>query len=81
MRHTFNETADFTDDMPFGELVRKKRRLMGYNQEDFADWLGFNQGTISRWELGETSPQIEDARYILKRLGFRIVFEKTETEE
>ena len=69
MRHNFNEDGSFVDDMPFGEYIRKKRRILGMNQTDFAKMLGVNQGTISMWELRETSPPFEDAVEIVHRLG------------
>ena len=69
MIHKFKEDDKFSPDMSFGEFLRKKRRLLGLNQTDLADKLGVNQGTLSMWELGVTSPPIDDAAYILKRLG------------
>lgn len=73
MRYHFREDNNFTDDMPFGEYIRKKRRLMGYTQHDFGKFFGVDQGTISQWELGETSPPIEKARQIVERLGGQIL--------
>ena len=75
MRHNFYETDDFTEDMPFGEFIRKKRRLLGLNQSDFGEMLEVGQGTISQWELGETSPPFEDARKIIMRLGAEVVID------
>ena len=72
MIHDFKEDDNFTPNMTFGEFLRKKRRTLGLNQTDLADKLGLNQGTISMWELGITSPPIDDAAYILKRLGGEI---------
>lgn len=69
MTHEFKESPDFTDDMAFGEVLRKIRRLKGMNQTDMGYLLGYNTNTISQWELGNTSPYIEDAREIIKRLG------------
>lgn len=69
MKYTFNETADFDDDMPFGEFLRKKRRLAQYSQIEFADLLGVDTNTISRWELGNGSPPIDFAKDIIKVLG------------
>lgn len=82
MRHNYQEDDNFTDDMPFGEFVRKKRRLMGYNQMDFAKILGINKGTLSMWELRVTSPPIDDAKEIISRLGgeLRIVNRGMELE-
>lgn len=69
MRHNYIELPEFDDGMSFGDFLRKKRRLMGYNQTDFADLLGVNQGTESQWELGATSPSLEKARKIIAYLG------------
>lgn len=69
MRHRYVEDKEYTEDMPFGEYIRKKRRILGYNQTDFAKFFGVNAGTISLWELGVTSPPIEDAREIIEKLG------------
>jgi len=73
MRHKFEEEDNFTDDMPFGEFIRKKRRLMGYSQLDFCKRFGVTHCTISKWELGVTSPPIEDARAIIENLGGEIL--------
>ena len=73
MLHKFVEDNNFEDDMPFGEFIRKKRRLMGLNQTDFARKLGVCKCTVSQWELGTTSPPIEDARDIVDQLGGEIL--------
>ena len=70
MRHEYAETREFFDTMSFGEILRKKRRLLGLNQTDFAEIIGKEQTTISRWERGESSPPFEEARSILNFLGF-----------
>lgn len=70
MTHEFVESDNFTIDMDFGEFIRKKRRILGLNQTDFGEMLGgYMQSTISMWELGITSPPIEEARTIIDRLG------------
>lgn len=69
MKHNFVEDDNFTTDMSFGEFIRKKRRLLGLNQADFGEMFGLYHGTISKWELEETSPPIEVAREIIKHLG------------
>ena len=78
MRHDYVEDDVFTPDMTFGQVLKKKRRLLGYNQTDFAEKLDVHQGTISMWELGVTSPPIDEATYILKRLGFEVQILKAE---
>lgn len=75
MRHTYNEDKDFTVDMPFGEFLRKKRRLMGYNQTDFSEIIGVDRSTLSRWELREDSPSFEKAKEIIRRLGGDVLIE------
>lgn len=75
MRHKFIEDDEFTEDMPFGEYFRKKRRIMGYTQEDFGKLFGVNKGTVSLWELGTTSPPFEKAREIIRRLGGDVLIE------
>ena len=82
MIHDFVEDANFTDDMPFGEFIRKKRRLMGLNQTDFGKMLGgLSQGTISQWELRETTPYFDYAKKIVSALGGEIlIVNKEETE-
>ena len=75
MRHNFNETREFNTNMPFGEFLRKKRRILGMNQTDFAKLLGVNQGTISQWELRVTSPPFDDAKEIAERLGAEVKIE------
>ena len=73
MIHDFKENGEFTLDMNFSQFLRKKRRLMGLNQTDFADFIGVNQGTISMWELGVTSPPIDYATEILDKIGGQIL--------
>ena len=69
MTHDFNESNDFVDSMKFGEFFRKKRRILGLNQIDFAEIFGINQETVSKWESGKSSPPIEKAMEIVKILG------------
>lgn len=69
MIHEFKEDIAFSDDMTFGEYLKKKRRLLGLNQADFAEVLGLNQETVSRWEQGKNSPPIEKARELVSVLG------------
>ena len=73
MRHNYKEDSNFPTNISFGEFVRKKRRIMGYNQTDFAKRLGVDQGTISMWELNVTSPPIEKARDIILQLGGELI--------
>lgn len=78
MIHEFVEVNIFEDDMPFGEFVRKKRRLLGLNQSDFGKYLGVHQRTVSNWERGDRSVSIETANKVIKQLGGRIRIENVE---
>ena len=70
MKHEYKETDDFTEDMMFGEFIRKKRRLLGMCQADFGHYIGgYHQHTISMWEIGTRSPSYEEAIRIINLLG------------
>ena len=73
MRHLYKEDKEFPPFISFNEFLRKKRRILGYNQTDFAKMLGVNKGTVSMWELGVTSPPIDDAKNIIDRLGGQLM--------
>ena len=73
MRHDFVEDELFTPNMTFGHFIRKKRRLIGLNQTDFAEILGVDRGTISMWELGITSPPFDKATEIINKLGGEVM--------
>lgn len=70
MRHNLREEDTiFYPDITFGDFLRKKRILLNLTQKDLADKIGVKQSTISMWELGVTSPSVDDATYIVKRMG------------
>lgn len=63
------DKSEFPESITFGEYFKKKRKLLGVNQLDFAEILGVNAETIGRWESGKSSPPIEKAREIIDILG------------
>ena len=79
MRHEYKEDDIFSKDISFGKFLKKKRRLMGYNQTDLAELFGVRQNTISMWEMGITSPPIDEATYIVRRLGGEVLIENKTT--
>ena len=83
MIHDFNEGNDFDVDMRFGAFLRKKRRLMGLNQTDMGKMLGKDQGTISMWEMGITSPPFDEGTDIIEKLGGKVMLANiyTKTQE
>lgn len=38
------------------ESIRELRRLLGLNQQAFADLLGVSQASVNRWESGKRTP-------------------------
>lgn len=45
------------DRVHFGNVLKKTRKAIGYNQTEFADLLGVSQNAISNWELGKREPE------------------------
>lgn len=72
--HAFDESPDFTEDMPFGEILRKARRLSGLNQSQLGEIIGLDQQTISRYENGKSSPPVDYAVSIFLKLGYEFEY-------
>lgn len=53
----------------FGSLIRRRRMLLGYTQEDLADGI-CSVPTLSRIENGERMPTKEHFEMLLQRLGY-----------
>ena len=45
--------------MPIGERLTELRKSRGLSQEELAEQLTLTRQTISKWELGQSSPDIE----------------------
>ena len=74
------ETIYTNETVKFGKVIKEKRKQIGMNQTQFGELLDANQGTISMWELGITSPSFETAEYILKVLGFELLIRERQSE-
>ncbi len=48
--------------MEIGNKIMELRKKSGLSQEELADKVGVARQTISKWELGETSPDIKQAK-------------------
>lgn len=48
--------------MGFGENFMRSRKKSGLSQEEVAAKLGVSRQTVSKWELGETLPDIQQAK-------------------
>ena len=45
--------------MKLGEKIYQLRKMSGMTQEQFAEKLNVSRQTISKWESGSTSPDVE----------------------
>jgi len=43
----------------FGELLRKKRKELGYSQENFAAYIGIERGNYGKMERGGVNIKLE----------------------
>ena len=48
--------------MEFGKSITKFRKKCGLSQERLAEEVGVARQTISKWELGETAPDLKQAK-------------------
>ena len=46
--------------MTFGERLMSLRRARGLSQEALGDMLDVTRQTVSKWELGQTTPELEN---------------------
>ena len=52
--------------MEIGKKIMNLRKKNGFSQEELAEKVGVARQTISKWELGETSPDLKQAKKISK---------------
>ena len=52
--------------MEIGEKIMGLRKKQGLSQEELAEKVGVARQTISKWELGETSPDLKQAKELSK---------------
>lgn len=52
--------------MEIGEKILKLRKKTNLSQEELAEKIGVARQTISKWELGETSPDLKQAKELSK---------------
>ena len=52
--------------MELGNQLVNLRKTKGLSQEELAHQLGVTRQTISKWELGETAPDIREAKELSK---------------
>ena len=52
--------------MEIGEKIMNLRKKNGLSQEELAEKVGVARQTISKWELGETSPDLKQSKELSK---------------
>lgn len=52
--------------MEIGNKIAELRKKKGLSQEELAEKVGVARQTISKWELGETSPDIKQSKELSK---------------
>ena len=52
--------------MEIGKKIMNQRKKNGLSQEELAEKIGVARQTISKWELGETSPDLKQAKELSK---------------
>ena len=52
--------------MEIGKKIMELRKKQGLSQEELAEIVGVARQTISKWELGETSPDIKQSKELSK---------------
>ena len=70
-----------TDARKFGEAVRKRRKGLGYTQQELADYCGCSTVYLSRLENGKETAEIGIAIRVLNTLGLDLVVLTREGDE
>ena len=52
--------------MEIGNKIMKLRKKYGFSQEELAEKIGVARQTISKWELGETYPDLKQSKELSK---------------
>ena len=52
--------------MEIGKKIMELRKKSGLSQEELAEKIGVARQTISKWELGETSPDLKESKELSK---------------
>ncbi len=58
--------------MELGKIIYAKRKEKGLSQEQLAEVIGVARQTVSKWETGETFPDVESLQKLALFLGFSI---------
>ena len=66
-----------TDVKAFGEIIRKRRKELGYTQAYLSEFSGFSVSFISDLENGKSTTEIGKALYLANLLGLDCIDENS----
>lgn len=72
MRYTFLRRYIKTDQIKIGKFIAALRKEKGLTQEQLGEKLGVTNKTISRWENGNYTPDVEMLALLSKEFGVSI---------
>ncbi len=55
--------------MTLGERIYSLRKARGLSQEELADAVGVSRQAVSKWELGESQPEVDKVVLLAQALG------------
>ena len=58
--------------MKFSEKLTELRHSRGWSQEQLGERLGVTRQTVSKWELGSTTPELEKLAMMSDIFGVKI---------
>ena len=58
--------------MKLGEKILNYRKKLGLSQEELGDKVGVSRQTVSKWEIGQTIPELEKMILLAKEFGTTI---------
>ena len=67
--------------MTLGERIAYYRKKAGYSQEGLAERLGVSRQAISKWECGDSTPDLDKLRTICTYFGVTTDYLIWENEE
>ena len=68
------------DKYKFGEFIYQKRKARGLTQDELGRRLGVTNKAVSKWEVGETLPDVTIIRKLAEELGVSVDELLTQTD-
>ena len=69
IRRSADNSSERGFNMKFSEKLMELRRSKGWSQEQLGEKLGVTRQTVSKWELGDTTPEMEKIALISDLFG------------